>query len=958
MGATKSFLAHLAEKLLVDFSENMGDLSVVFPNRRAGLFFTKALSERIDRPIWSPAILSFEDFIYDLSNKRPGDNLSLLLDLYDVFVETTGFKETFDRFYFWGEMLLRDFDEIDKNLIKPDSLFTTLRNLKEIDVQFDFMSPEEKAAISRFWGNALQQESKHKGSFIQFWASLYPIYSAFRKKLEKSGLAYSGMIYRKLCNDIRKSSFKWEKGKVIFAGFNALLPSEERIIKWFIESSNGHIYWDLDQFYFNNKSHEAGLFLRQYYQDKIFKPTFSFDHTDNFKRGNKQIHTVASSQYSGQTKVAGNIIKQLIGEQGPVLIQNTVVVFPDETLLPQVLYALPDNLGKINITMGYQLSNSAFYSLFDNLLDLQEKARAGKDKTWYYHRHVLNILNHHFISGITGNTGGGLVKKIEDKNMIQISSDFLSQSPILSEIFSSNDKQDLFLYLVNILIQVRESFESNGDESYFFEKEFSIVFYKLLNRLKDIFTERDLVVTPSILKRILKYYSQFEKIPFSGEPLEGLQMMGLLETRNLDFENVIILCANEGQLPSGGTLNSFIPYNVRKAFGLPNIETQDAIYSYLFYRLLQRASNIYLIYNTEESSSRQSEPSRYIYQLKLESGINIQQHWLSLDIGVAHKTPIIIAKNEFILEKLRRYTQDEKYRFSPSSLNTYLYCPLNFYCRYVLDVAEETEVSEDLDAAKFGNILHNSMDILYRPYVNKTITSETINSIRKGIDESIKRSFAKYYGHEGDLEFQYEGKNILGQEIIKDYISKILDYDRKQAPFEILGLEKRLSYDFAMDIQGHPGKVGLKGIIDRVDRKDGTVRIIDYKSGRDESTFNDIPGLFDRINDKRNKAIFQTFFYALLYIKNHPDSTKMPVLSGLYNLNELYNPDFDVRIKIKTGREKQVLENILPYMEEYEYHLKALINEIFDPGIPFRHRPDMDRCIYCDSLGMPSDLQN
>jgi hypothetical protein len=957
MTAHRSFLVELVEKLLEEFSGNLEGLSVIFPNRRAGLFFTRALSERIDNPIWSPSIVSLEDFIYEISSKRPSDNLSLLLDLYEIFTDKTGFKETFDRFYFWGEMLLRDFNEIDKNLIRAETLFTTLRNLKEIDIQFDFMSPEEKEAIKRFWGNALQQETNHKGSFIQFWQTLYPVYTTFRKQLETSGMAYSGMIYKRLSTDIWRSNFKWEKGKVIFAGFNALLPSEERIIKWFVESSNANIYWDLDQYYFKNKTHEAGFFLRQYYQDKVFRPTFSNKHTENFYKGKKQIHTIASSQYSGQARIAGNIIQQLLWKQGADRMQNTVVVFPDESLLPQVMYALPDNLGKINITMGYSLSNSSFYSLFENLLDLQEKARIGNDKIWYYHRHVLHILNHHFISGIIGEIGTALVEKIEDNNMIQISSDFLAQSPLLSNIFHSEEKQDLFAYLMHILVQVRESFESYEEESYFFEKEFSIVFYKLLGRLKDILADKNIVITPSILKRVLKYYSQFEKIPFSGEPLEGLQMMGLMETRNLDFENVIILCANEGQLPGGGALNSFIPYNVRKAFGLPNIDTQDAIYSYLFYRLIQRASNIYLIYNTEVSSNRQSEPSRYLYQLELESGIDIYQHWLSLDIAVTNKTPIIITKSEYILDRLRRYTQDDTHRFSPSSLNTYLYCPLNFYYRYVLDIAEETEVSEDLDASKFGNILHHTLDVLYRPYLNKTITPEIIRNIKKNIDASIKRSFARYYGHERDMEFRYEGKNILGKEIIKDYVIKILEYDRLQTPFEILGLEKKLYHDFPMDLHGIPVKVGLKGIIDRIDRKDGLIRIIDYKSGKDESTFMDIPGLFDRVDDKRNKAIFQTFFYALLYVRNNPECIKMPVLSGLYNVQELYNTDFDLRIKIKNGREKNALDNVLPYLEEFENHLAALILEIYDPEIPFRHRQDKDECMYCESLGMPSDLQ-
>jgi len=308
----------------------------------------------------------------------------------------------------------------------------------------------------------------------------------------------------------------------------------------------------------------------------------------------------------------------------------------------------------------------------------------------------------------------------------------------LSSVFDPRASGDLFEYIVGILVKIRRSFDSFDDEKFFFEKEFSIVFYKLLERLKEIFSIRKVNISPTILRRIIKYYSQLEKIPFSGEPLEGLQMMGLLETRNLDFKNVIILCANEGQLPNTGPLKSFIPYNIRKAFRLPNPDTQDAIYSYLFYRLLQRSSNVFLVYNTEESYTRQSEPSRFIYQLKLESGYNIRQYSMALEVSVTETKPIIIKKDDFVNSQLSRFYRDKKYKFSPSSLNVFLSCPLSFYYRNILDISEEEEVSEDLDAAKFGNILHNTMEDLYKPFVGETLNKDTFKHIRKGLVSSIK----------------------------------------------------------------------------------------------------------------------------------------------------------------------------------------------------------------------------
>jgi hypothetical protein len=956
MSGYRSFIDELVEKLLKDYSGRLEELTIIFPNRRAGLFFTKALAGKITNPIWSPTIISFEDFVYSVMDSTPSDNLSLLLDLYDVFKRVSGFDESFDKFYFWGDMLLKDFNEIDKNIVGAKSLFTTIKNLKEIDIEFAYLSDAEMDALQSFWGNTLNNKTRQKESFIKFWANLFPIYSSFQEILKKQGKAYSGMIYRTLCTRIKNEKLKWGKGKAIFAGFNALTPSEELIIKWFIESSKGDIFWDLDSYYFNNPGHEAGLFLRQYYKDKVFGKTFPARIPDHFKEIKKEIQTIASSQYSAQTKITGNVIQGLIKDQGIQGMDDTVVVFPDESLLSQVLYSLPASLKKVNITMGYALANSAFFSLIDKLLELQENQRTGKDRHWFNYKQVLSILNHHFIIDISKEEADRLINLIERKNIIYVPSELFKDDEFLSSVFDPRASGDLFEYIVGILVKIRRSFDSFDDEKFFFEKEFSIVFYKLLERLKEIFSIRKVNISPTILRRIIKYYSQLEKIPFSGEPLEGLQMMGLLETRNLDFKNVIILCANEGQLPNTGPLKSFIPYNIRKAFRLPNPDTQDAIYSYLFYRLLQRSSNVFLVYNTEESYTRQSEPSRFIYQLKLESGYNIRQYSMALEVSVTETKPIIIKKDDFVNSQLSRFYRDKKYKFSPSSLNVFLSCPLSFYYRNILDISEEEEVSEDLDAAKFGNILHNTMEDLYKPFVGETLNKDTFKHIRKGLVSSIKKSFAKYYGQDYSADFHLEGKNILGLEIIKNYVLKILEKDEMSSPFEIVGIEQSLSYDLPINLFGKQVKVGLRGIIDRIDRKDGIIRIMDYKTGKDESSFRNIPGLFDSSDDRRNKAIFQTFFYALLYLKKNPKYADGPIISGLYNTKELYNPDFDPRIKLKGHRGSTCIDDIMPFMGEYESHLSGLITEIYDPSIPFRHREDQDKCFFCQNLGMPTDI--
>jgi hypothetical protein len=364
-----------------------------------------------------------------------------------------------------------------------------------------------------------------------------------------------------------------------------------------------------------------------------------------------------------------------------------------------------------------------------------------------------------------------------------------------------------------------------------------------------------------------------------------------------------------------------------------------------------------MIYNTEDSYTRPSEPSRYIYQLKLESGYKVQQFSMALEISVSDAKSIVIKKDDFIFARLARFYQDKKYKFSPSSLNVYLSCPLSFYYRNVLDIREEEEVSEDLDAAKFGNILHHTMEDLYKPFLGMVLSADSIKNIKKGVVNSIKRSFARYYGQEYSADFNLEGKNILGLEIIKNYVLKILEKDELACPFEIVGLEQKYSYDIPINLSRKQVKVGLKGIIDRVDLRNGVIRIIDYKTGKDESTFKDIPGLFNASDDNRNKAIFQTFFYAYLFLKNNPQYADGPIISGLYNLKELYGPSFDPRIKLKANRGSTCIDDILPFMDEYEAHLSGLISEIYDPDIPFMHREDQDKCFYCENLGMPSDIK-
>jgi hypothetical protein len=950
MKNSKGFLEELAERIIVEFPGNMDQLCIIFPNRRAGLFFNKALARLIREPIWSPAILSIEDFILRFSDYTVADRMTLLLDLYEVYREGNPIRETFDNFYFWGEILLKDFDEVDKYLVNAGDLFVSLKNLKEIDTRFHFFSEEQKEAMESFWSAALGKPTENKKNFVVFWNSLNSIYLNFVRKLKSGKYGYQGLIYRHVWEKMKTNQISWGNEQVLFAGFNALTLVEENIIKWVIQEKNGRIYWDLDAYYFDDPLHEAGLFLRKYYHDPVFKPSFSKTIPSHFKDPEKEILSISAAQYPGQAKIAGNIVSDLMDQQPDAGLEDTVIVLPDESLLTLLLYTLPDRIQKFNITMGYPVVNSTFYSLFEHLLELQEKTRRGSEKNWFNHGNVIDILNHPYIMNIDPEKGRRIVQMIQRNNMIHVPADLFADAAELREIFKVVvHPGDLFDYLMNTLIRIRSHLSPGESNDLLFEKESALVLYKFFNRLKATFISRDIELGFSLIRKVIRSYARHEKIPFTGEPLEGLQIMGLMETRNLDFRNVIMTGVNEGFIPRTASPSSFIPHNVRRAFGLPVPENQDAIYSYLFYRLVQRAEKIFLIYNAEDAYNRKAEPSRYIYQLKFESELPVDTQSLVNNISIQSRSSIEIRKDEFIMRKLGRYLvnlQDDIKFLTPSKLSMYLGCPLSFCYRYVYDVDEKQEVTEDLDAAKFGRILHKVMEYLYLPYKGRMLNSEIFREIGQGIREAITHGFAVYHGLEYQAEeFRFEGKNLLGREIIRKYVKKILEYDQSQAPFEIRELEVPCQVYYPVELGGKERLVAMRGVIDRVDMKDGTLRIIDYKSGRDLSTFGSVPELFEPSGKNKNKAVFQTFLYALMYLWNHREED-MPVVTGLYNFKELHAAHFDIRIKLKKQRNlpAQPVEDIRPMMEEFKSCLSQLIKEIFDPSVPFRHPEETKEC--------------
>ena len=948
-----SFLKYVANDLYSRYEDNISSLCIVFPNRRASLYFKKYLSELTDKPIWSPATTTINELMQEISGLTAADNIKLLFELYRIYKQIKKSEETFDDFYFWGEMMLNDFDDIDKYLIKPDDLFKNLKSLKSIQDQFNYLSDEQIEAIKQFWQSFdPERHSDHQEDFISIWNVLAEIYTQFNKKLVELGIAYEGMIYRTVADKIKGTEkIKLPHSKYVFAGFNALNNCEKKFFDYLNNNKLADFYWDYDESYINNQYNEAGLFLRE--NINKYKQPISFSNKDIFKSlsDEKNIEFISVPSDVGQAKV----ITQKLQETEDNITESpnkTAIVLADEELLVPVLHSIPDSIDKVNITMGYPVSNTPVYSLLEHVIELQKNAKETKKGITFYHKNVVAILSHQYVNTQFKKEANELLQFIKKNNRIVISNDELNTCKFFTVIFTKiNTYLELSEYLLNIIYQIYNSLKKSGQENTIhttsLEKEYIYHIYLSINRVKDVLQEQKIEIKLETYIRLIRKIIRNLRVPFTGEPLSGLQIMGILETRLLDFENLYITSINEGVFPKTESALSFIPYNLRRGFGLPTIEYQDAIYAYYFYRLLQRAKNITYIYNSSSDGLQTGEMSRFLYQLKYESEFTITEKSLRYDINITRPKEIQIDKTDEIIQKLGQFlsSADGKKYLSPSGLSTYLRCSLQFYFRYIAELREQDELTEEIDAPLFGNILHQAMDYLYKDFVGKEVNSETITYLLKNkeqISSAINRAFKDEY-FKTDNAINYSGKNIIIREVIEKYIRQILKTDKSIAPFEILSLEDKYEIEIPITTNGTFKTVKLGGKIDRVDKHNNHIRIIDYKTGSDKLEFKTIEALFSDKKGDQNSAVFQTFLYSKFYQDIKKPS--LPITPGIYSVRKLYDNNFDFRIYNKET--KSYIDDYNSVSSDYLNNLNQLISNIFNPDISFSQTEEIRNCEYC-----------
>ncbi|MDR0748225.1 MAG: PD-(D/E)XK nuclease family protein [Tannerellaceae bacterium] len=951
----KPFLYQIASLFYGACGTDISRYAFVFPNRRAGLFFQKYLSETAGKPLFSPAIFTINDLFLALSGKQVADRMSMLFTLYTIYTEKSKEGGTFDEFLYWGEMLLNDFDDVDKYMVDARMLFTNVTDLREIEKDFSFLSETQIAAIRSFWSSFHpKNDGNNQQHFLALWKILYELYTELKATLAGENKGYEGMIFREVVETIEKNGVEeLPYQKIVFVGLNALSLVEEKLLLALQKAGKADFYWDYASDKVMDTDNKASYFAGR--NKALFSSSFPLEET---APSPAEIEVIGIPSAIGQAKQTYALLNELCTTTGFTEEEalRTAVVLADEHLLLPVLNAIPEQIRHINVTMGYPLGETPVASLMEYILALQKNVRYIDRCPMFYFRDVLQILNHQYVTASQPEVITGLVRHIAEYNKVTVGQAELSQTPLLAILFTPvDDVARLPAYLIKVLEELNkqlaamdgaEDEERNAFSSKDIEQEFIFHYFTTVNRMAELMHKAQVEMKIDTWFRLLKRITDTITIPFRGEPLSGLQVMGVLETRALDFDRVIILSMNEGIFPQKKAANSFIPYNLRRGFGLPAYERQDSVWAYHFYRLIYRAKKVSLLYDTRNNGLQTGEKSRFIHQLHYHYEAPVREKLVVYNVSSAKASPIQIKKTDEVMERLAVFREGGKKAISASAINTYLDCPLKFYFSVIEGIEEEEEVSETIGSDVFGSILHKVMEELYEPLQGKLVTADLLQAIRKdkdAITRSVASAFACFFFKTGTVR-PLTGQNFLTGEMIRKYVEKTLEQDSKFTPFRYLESEKRMKDLF---ILSDGSGIQLKGFIDRIDEAGDAIRIIDYKSGKGLQYFSSPESLFSINEKERPKAVMQVFMYAWMYSRL-PGNRERTVRPGIYYMRTIFTGDFDVNIYHRTGaREKQAVERFSDYAEAFEANMRACLDEIFGTSAPFVQTPTEKACAYC-----------
>ncbi|WP_242203139.1 PD-(D/E)XK nuclease family protein [Aestuariivivens insulae] len=909
--------------VLTDLQEkriNLTETTFILPSKRAGLFLKHQLHHFIDQPIFSPKILSIEEFVEDLSQLKKTTNTELLFLFYNSYLQLTPKEatESFESFSKWGQLLLQDFNEIDRYLVPQEKIFNYLGAIKEIEHQHWSLEEQQTDFIKKY---------------LAFWNKLFSYYTHFTKSMLKKQIGYQGLIYREAAKNISNYIQSNSNKNHIFLGFNALNTAEEIIIQELLENNLAQIYWDIDQVFIENNIHDAGLFVRQHKAQWNYFNHHPFNWITNHYSTKKNISVYGIPKQVGQAKYIGSILKKL--KQQQTSLQNTAVILGDENLLIPVLNSLPKDLDALNITMGLPLKSVPLASLFQSLFEIHKR-----DSKTFYFKDIIKILSHQFIRPLFIHENEDhaitIINTINTNNLVYVSNAQLkgmtSGSHDLLDILFSGWETSIDRVIENCttLILLLKAHLDENKSSNLLALEYVFRFNVLFNELSRLNSAYNHIKGVSTLYGIYKELLNSETLDFQGEPLQGLQIMGMLESRVLDFETIIISSVNEGLLPAGKTNNSFIPFDVKLENNLPTFKEKDAVYTYHFYRLLQRAKNVYILYNTEADVLVGGEKSRFITQLEIENIHHINHSIIAPDVPIIKPSLNIIQKSEDVIHKLKSIAAKG---FSPSSLTHYMRNPIDFYYEKILGIKELEDVEETIAANTLGTVVHNTLEDFYKPLEGQFLTPEIIKTFRSNISRTVTHHFKNEY-KEGDIS---KGKNLIIFEIAKRYVANFLDLELKNLEagntIKILAIEANNLVPIHIPEIGFP--INLTGKVDRIDECNGLTRIIDYKTGNVQQNQVEVIDWEDITTDyTRYSKSFQVLTYAYMMLQSK--QIQLPVEAGIVSFKNLSSGfiKFTKKDKIGYGATKEAL--ITPEtLSLFETELKHLIIEICNPSINF-----------------------
>ena len=945
------FLQAVAQDIHHRFGDDLSRTAVIFPGKRAGLWMDRYLYDCAGHPIWSPSYISLDELFGSLSSLSQESQIRAVCTLHEIFCRLTGSTEPLADFYYWGELMLADFDDIDKNHVEAERLFVNLANIKDIEGQFDYLTPEQRELLSRFFSglHSEAQQTELKRRFIELWQVMGKIYEELRTTLSTRGVAYEGMLYRDGIEHFDASRLTYDH--YIVVGFNVLNRVEQELFEHLKESGKALFYWDYDLHYYDNVHHEAGTFVRE----NILRYGNALEASELYDnlRHLPEITYISASTDNAQARYLNTWISDNLTERE----EETAVVLCNEDIVQPVLHALPcDKVKNVNITMGFKLAQTAPYTLMSAFLNLHTK---GFDETqgMYMLSEVVTLLSHPYILQLFPESEALRNKLLQSKRLYINPSDHEYEDVRLKALLTQPTSNHALLTTLAMLIgNAGRLFASSSDrESHMVQlaEESLFQIHRTIENFKALIEEGTLRITSKTLVRLMQRMMSQVSIPFHGEPAIGLQVMGVLETRNLDFRHLILLSANEGKLPRSAHESSFIPYNLREAFGMNTIQRQNAVYAYYFYRAIQRAEKVTIVYNNGTDGMNKQEPSRYIMQLQVEFPGKLSAYELHSPSQATSNTAIAVEQTADTRHKLQehfRYEPDKKpvFRLSPSTLNDYLDCRLRFYLKHIEGLNPPEEVNTDVDVAALGTIFHKSAELAYDKLTERgnTIIREDIETLLKEshhIERFVDEAFRTEFFHsEPNVPLKYNGTQLIVRHVICSYLRQLLTIDKRRTPFKYIESEKKIREIYPINSHGTQLNVLLGGTIDRIDSKQDesgreVTRILDYKTGGSQKKIKSIDELFQR-DKPRDGYVFQAFYYSYLMSREY-----RCIAPSLLFMRNTSDEAFEPHILI----DQHAVEDFSVYYDQFEQLLRDTIEEIFNSDIPYTATTNADACKYC-----------